>query len=223
MRTIRATDPSHASTTPPDRRPEPSRFPLFVAALCGFVARTNPRQGYFNSEAAAERFETVINSCVEGPSTGPAAAGNNARVRRRGQTTTMLVKTTPLLSPSRSSFRSGRHSNWRGERGREKQKETRGKVSRRGARATLRSSSASFRSSRYILRYASARVRPSVIAEQSPQRDDRRFSRCFCGNTEAGLIFRHGFFAVELQFFFFFFLFEAKRHEHGNDFIAGMR
>ena len=26
-----------------------------------------------------------------------------------------------------------------------------------------------------------------------------------------------------LFFFFFFFLFEAKRHEHGNDFIAGMR
>ena len=60
--------PRRDNTARPSTRALPFSSSLFVAALCGFVARTNPRQGYFNSEAAAERFQTVINSCVEGPS-----------------------------------------------------------------------------------------------------------------------------------------------------------
>lgn len=129
------------STAKLSRRPEqPSRFPLFVAALCGFVARTNHGKDILIPKRRRSGLERLLIrvSRVRAPAEPEIPMTNNGCDGDRSST--MLVKTTPLLSPSRSSFRSGRHSNWRTGR---KQKETRSEVSRtrRSMRAVPRCSS----------------------------------------------------------------------------------
>lgn len=110
------------STAKLSRRPEPSRFPLFVAALCGFVARTNHGKDILIPKRRRSGLERLLIrvSRVRAPTEPEIPMTNNGCDGDRSST--MLVKTTPLLSPSRSSFRSGRHSNWRTERGGDKKK-----------------------------------------------------------------------------------------------------
>lgn len=118
------------STAKLSRRPEqPSRFPLFVAALCGFVARTNHGKDILIPKRRRSGLERLLIrvSRVRAPAEPEIPMTNNGCDGDRSST--MLVKTTPLLSPSRSSFRSGRHSNWR----------TGGKTKRNEKRSTRRS------------------------------------------------------------------------------------
>lgn len=71
-RVINSCGQSPPTVTPPTKEPPPP-------PPSSLWIRTNPRQGYFNSGAAAERFETVINSCVEGPELGFPIAGKRER------------------------------------------------------------------------------------------------------------------------------------------------
>lgn len=188
------------STAKLSRRPEPSRFPLFVAALCGFVARTNHGKDILIPKRRRSGLERLLIrvSRVRAPTEPEIPMTNNGCDGDRSST--MLVKTTPLLSPSRSSFRSGRHSNWRTERGGGGQKETRSEVSRtrRSMRAVPRCSSPLLFALFHLLLpiYTCMQTHacppcPPVIAKRPPPHDSTSFRNFY--RNETGLIFHRRF------------------------------
>lgn len=206
------------STAKLSRRPEPSRFPLFVAALCGFVARTNHGKDILIPKRRRSGLQRLLIrvSRVRAPAEPEIPMTNNGCDGDRSST--MLVKTTPLLSPSRSSFRSGRHSNWRTGG---KQKETRSEVSRtrRSMRAVpLRSSQLySTCSSRYthVCKRTCATMPPSRYRETVTAARFHQFQKLLWERN--WIDFSSSFFAVKLHF-------SAKTtRKHGNDFIPGIR
>lgn len=210
------------STAKLSRRPEqPSRFPLFVAALCGFVARTNHGKDILIPKRRRSGLERLLIrvSRVRAPAEPEIPMTNNGCDGDRSST--MLVKTTPLLSPSRSSFRSGRHSNWRTGG---KQKETRSEVSRtrRSMRAVPRCSSPLLSALFHLLfqiytRMQKARVptMPSRYRETATAARFHQFQKLLWERN--WIDFSPSFFAVKLHF-------SAKTtRKHGNDFIPGIR